>query len=32
VLLRFGAVDSEEAEQGKALLSRVVSMLSKMCR
>jgi len=32
VLLRFGAVDSEEAKQGKALLSRVVSMLSKMCR
>jgi len=32
VLLRFGAVGPEEAEQGKALLSRVVSMLSKMCR
>jgi four helix bundle protein len=32
VLLRFGAVGAEEAEQGKALLARVVSMLSKMCR
>jgi four helix bundle protein len=32
VLLRFGAVASEDVEQAKALLSRVVAMLSKMCR
>jgi four helix bundle protein len=32
VLLRFGAVAPEDAEQGKILLSRAVAMLSKMCR
>jgi four helix bundle protein len=32
VLQRFGAVASEDVEQAKTLLSRVVSMLSKMCR
>jgi hypothetical protein len=32
VLLRFGAVDADEVEQGKALVARVVSMLSRMCR
>jgi len=32
VLLRFGAVTHEDVEQGKTLLSRVVAMLSKMCR
>jgi four helix bundle protein len=32
VLLRFGAVASDDVEQGKTLLSRVVAMLSKMCR
>ena len=32
VLLRFGAVTPEDVEQGKTLLSRVVAMLSKMCR
>ena len=32
VLHRFGAVRPEDLEQGKTLLSRVVAMLSKMCR
>jgi hypothetical protein len=32
VLLRFGAVSSDDVEQGKTLLSRVVAMLSNMCR
>jgi four helix bundle protein len=32
VLLRFGAVATEGVEQAKTLLSRVVAMLSKMCR
>ena len=32
VLLRFGAVTPEDVEQGKTLLSRVVAMLSTMCR
>ena len=32
VLQRFGAVASEEVEQSKELLSRIVAMLSKMCR
>jgi len=32
VLLRFGAVASADVEQAKTLLSRVVAMLSKMCR
>jgi four helix bundle protein len=32
VLLRFGAVSTDVVEQGKTLLSRVVAMLSKMCR
>jgi four helix bundle protein len=32
VLLRFGAVGKEDVEEGKTLLARVVSMLSKMCR
>ena len=32
VLLRFGAVAPQDAEQGKTLLSRIVAMLSKMCR
>jgi four helix bundle protein len=32
VLLLFEAVTAEHVEQGKTLLSRVVAMLSKMCR
>jgi four helix bundle protein len=32
VLERFGAVAPEDLEQSKTLLSRVVAMLSKMCR
>jgi four helix bundle protein len=32
VLVRFGAVVSDDVEQGKTLLSRVIAMLSKMCR
>ena len=32
VLLLFEAVTTEDAEKGKILLSRVVAMLSKMCR
>jgi four helix bundle protein len=32
VLQRFGAVGIEDVEQAKTLLSRVVAMLSKMCR
>jgi len=32
VLLRFGVVAPEDVEQGKSLLSRIVAMLSKMCR
>jgi four helix bundle protein len=32
VLQRFGAVGAKDVEQAKTLLSRVVSMLSKMCR
>lgn len=32
VLQRFGAVSAAEVEQAKVLLSRIVSMLSKMCR
>jgi four helix bundle protein len=32
VLLRFGALTAGDAEQGKGLLSRIVAMLSKMCR
>jgi four helix bundle protein len=32
VLQRFGAVSPERVEQAKTLLSRVVAMLSKMCR
>ncbi len=32
VLQRFGAVAPEEVEEAKVLLSRVVAMLSKMCR
>jgi four helix bundle protein len=32
VLLLLGAAASDDVEMGKALLSRVVAMLSKMCR
>jgi hypothetical protein len=32
VLRRFGAVGLEDVEQANRLLSRVVAMLSKMCR
>ena len=32
VRLRFGALAPEDVNQGKGLLSRVVAMLSKMCR
>jgi hypothetical protein len=32
VLLLFGAAMADDVEQGKTLLSRVVAMLSKMCR
>ena len=32
VLLLFEAVTTEDVEKGKILLSRVVAMLSKMCR
>jgi four helix bundle protein len=32
VLLRFDAITPEDLDQGKRLLSRVVAMLSKMCR
>ena len=32
VLVRFDAIAPEDAEDGKTLISRVVSMLSKMCR
>jgi four helix bundle protein len=32
VLLRFSAVSAEDVDDAKALLSRIVSMLSKMCR
>jgi four helix bundle protein len=32
VLLLVGAATSKDVEQGKTLLSRVVAMLSKMCR
>ena len=32
VLLLFEAVTAEHVEQGKTLLSRIVAMLSKMCR
>jgi four helix bundle protein len=32
VLGRFGAVAAEDVDEGKALLSRIAAMLSKMCR
>jgi four helix bundle protein len=32
VLQRLGAVAPDEVEQAKGLLSRIVAMLSKMCR
>ncbi len=32
VLQRFGAVAPDDVEEGKTLITRVVSMLSKMCR
>jgi four helix bundle protein len=32
VLLLLGAATSKDVEQGKMLLSRIVAMLSKMCR
>jgi four helix bundle protein len=32
VLFRFGAIPADDVEQGKTLLSRIVSMLSKMSR
>jgi four helix bundle protein len=32
VLVHFGAVEFAVAEEGKSLLSRIVAMLTKMCR
>src|SRR5438552_15490134 len=32
VLLRFGVIAPADLETGKALVSRIVAMLSKMCR